>query len=112
MERVRDFIKTLRAPHEYNQKQLDHSPEFFEEEKRKISEIRKLIKKGKHDEALNALLNDFASSDGIQYFNRIKHLEEERQSHWKNEKNVEGKQTIPVSSHPSKHYFIRVDFTG
>ena len=52
-----------------------NQPSFFENEKQKLNEIRSLIDNGKHDEALHAVLQDFAHKDGIRYFNKIRYLE-------------------------------------
>lgn len=51
-------------------------PAFFESEKKKVDSIKCLIDDGSHDTALNELLDDFAKSDGIRYFNKVKHQEE------------------------------------
>ena len=65
---------------------------FFEDEKVKVKEIKNLINNGEHNAALNELLSDFASNDGIQYFNKVRYLEGHGKSNPKfnDEKKVNG----------------------
>lgn len=53
---------------------------FFEDEKAKVKKIKTLLNNGKHDQALGELLEDFANEDGIQYFNKIRHVEGQNNS--------------------------------
>jgi hypothetical protein len=90
MRRVSDAFSKLRLVHD-DHKQLDEvtGPAFFEEEKLKIEMIKSLVKSGtgKRD-ALNALLNDFDSDNGIQYFNKIRWSENMEPSNYYFEKNL------------------------
>lgn len=73
MQRISNAFSKLRLVDD-DHKQLEqiNGPAFFEDEKLKIETIKRLVKNGHYDDALKALLNDFDSDNGIQYFNKIR----------------------------------------
>ncbi len=98
MQRLSNAFSKLRlVDNGQNQLKQVNGPAFFEDEKLKIQTIKSLVKNGKYDDALNALLNDFDSDNGIQYFNKIRWSENIENSNGCFEENLSSNREVCVS---------------
>ena len=52
-----------------------NSQSFFDDESKRVSELKDLVKKGHHDVALGRLLAETDVDNPLQYFNKIRHEE-------------------------------------
>lgn len=84
------FTKTNQEVH----KALENanSQSFFDDESKRVFELKELVKKGHHDVALERLLAETDVDNPLQYFNKIRHNETPKKD------NVERKIGLPVHS--------------